>query len=52
MPSRPTCRPATARLELLLTPREVSTVLFDQVEKVYFAVLRPDGRCVAGACAA
>ncbi|CAN5880016.1 sensor histidine kinase N-terminal domain-containing protein [soil metagenome] len=35
-------------IELLLSPREVTTVLFDQVETVYFAVLRPDGSLLAG----
>lgn len=34
--------------ELLLSPREVTTVLFDQVEEVHFAVLRPDGSVIAG----
>lgn len=36
------------KLVLGLTPREVNTVLFDQVESLYFAVLRPDGTVVAG----
>ena len=35
-------------LELALSPREVSTVLFDQDEVAYFAVRRPDGTLVAG----
>ncbi|VTU12791.1 Sensor protein QseC [Variovorax sp. SRS16] len=35
-------------IELLLSPREVTTVLFDQTEAVYFAVLRPDGSLLAG----
>lgn len=35
-------------LEFLLTPREVATVLFDQVESIYFAVLRPDDSLVSG----
>ena len=35
-------------LQLTLTPREVSTVLFDQNESLYFAVTRPDGSLVAG----
>ncbi|MBC7729872.1 MAG: sensor histidine kinase N-terminal domain-containing protein [Microbacteriaceae bacterium] len=35
-------------LELVLTPREVSAVLFDQVETVLFAVTRPDGSLLAG----
>ncbi len=35
-------------IELLLSPREVTTVLFDQSEAVYFAVLRPDGSLIAG----
>ena len=37
-----------AALALTLTPREVSTVLFDQVESLSFAVVRPDGSMVAG----
>ncbi|HSV51382.1 MAG TPA: sensor histidine kinase [Burkholderiaceae bacterium] len=36
------------KLELSLTPREVNTVLFDQVESVFFAVLQSDGTLVAG----
>lgn len=35
-------------IELLLSPREVTNVLFDQVETVYFAVLRSDGSLLAG----
>jgi len=35
-------------LRLALTPREVGTVLFDQVESLHFAVLLPDGTVVAG----
>jgi len=35
-------------LQLTMTPREVSTVLFDNVESLSFAVLRPDGSLVAG----
>jgi len=35
-------------LELTLSPREVSAVLFDQSEVIYFAVVRPDGSLVAG----
>jgi two-component system sensor histidine kinase TctE len=35
-------------IELLLSPREVTSVLFDQTEAVYFAVLRPDGSLLAG----
>ncbi|RZL57877.1 MAG: HAMP domain-containing protein [Variovorax sp.] len=35
-------------LELMLSPREVTTVLFDQSEAVYFGVLRLDGSLVAG----
>ena len=35
-------------IELLLSPREVTTVLFDQVETVYFALLRPDVSLLAG----
>lgn len=35
-------------LALALSPREVSTMLFDQVEESYFAVRRPDGSVAAG----
>lgn len=35
-------------LEFALTQREVKAVLFDKVETVYFAVLRPDGSELAG----
>ena len=35
-------------LQLAMTPREVNTVLFDQVETLYFAVSLPDGTLVAG----
>lgn len=35
-------------IELMLTPREVTSVLFDQIESVYFAVYRPDGSLLAG----
>lgn len=35
-------------LALVLTPREVGTVLFDQSETIYFSVLREDGSLVAG----
>lgn len=37
-----------ASLELILSPREINHVLFDKVETVFFAVLRPDGTLVAG----
>ena len=33
---------------LQLTPRELTAALFDRAEKVYFSVLRPDGRPLAG----
>ncbi len=36
------------RLELMLTPREVGAVLFDQAESIYFAVLAPDGALIGG----
>jgi two-component system, OmpR family, sensor histidine kinase TctE len=36
------------QLELSLTQREVGTVLFDQVETIFFAIVRPDGTLVAG----
>ena len=35
-------------IELLLTPREVATVLFDQIDKVYFSVQRLDGTLISG----
>ena len=35
-------------IHLQLSPREVSSVLLDQSETVYFAVLRPDGSLLAG----
>jgi len=35
-------------IELLLTPREVATVLFDQVDKVHFSVQRLDGSLISG----
>ncbi|MBA2962789.1 MULTISPECIES: sensor histidine kinase [Ramlibacter] len=38
----------SGELELTLTTREVNRVLFDQVETMYFSVIRPDGRVVAG----
>ena len=36
------------QLDFSLSVREVKAVLFDQVETVYFAVLRPDGSVLAG----
>lgn len=36
------------RLDFTLTPREMAAVLFDQVETVHYAVLRPDGSPLAG----
>lgn len=35
-------------LELSLSAQEMNTVLFDQSESLYFAVLRPDGSLLAG----
>ena len=35
-------------IELLLTPREVATVLFDQIDKVHFSVQRLDGTLISG----
>ncbi len=35
-------------LDLALTSRELKSVLFDQVETVYFAVLLPDGSMLSG----
>ena len=36
------------RPELLLSPREMGAVLFDQAESVFFAVLNEDGSLIAG----
>lgn len=36
------------RLDLVLTPREIRSVLFDPVETIFFSVLDPDGRLLAG----
>ena len=41
-------RATAGGIELLLTPREVTAVLFDQTETVHFAVLQMDGRRLAG----
>ena len=41
-------RATAGGIELLLTPREVTAVLFDQTETVHFAVLQRDGRRLAG----
>ena len=35
-------------LQLALSPAELTTLLFDQTESVYYALLEPDGRLVAG----
>lgn len=35
-------------IELVLTPREVTAVLFDQIESVHFAVRKIDGSLLAG----
>lgn len=35
-------------LDFVMSPREVRSVLFDQVETIYFAVLREDGTQLAG----
>lgn len=35
-------------MALVLSPREINHVLFDQTENVYFAVLRLDGSLIAG----
>jgi len=40
--------PSAGGLELSLTAQEISTVLYDQNESLYFAVLRPDGSLLAG----
>jgi len=41
-------RRAGGPLELSLSPREISSLLFDKFESVFFAVLTPDGELVAG----
>lgn len=41
-------RAGSQDLEFTLSPREIRTLLFDQVETVYFAVLRADGSLLAG----
>ena len=41
-------RVVNGRLDFALSVREVKSVLFDQVETVYFAVLRADGSVLAG----
>lgn len=35
-------------LELMLSSKEIGTVLFDQSESLFFAVMRPDGSLLAG----
>ena len=41
-------REGAAGLTLSLSPTEMGTLLFDQSEQIYFAVLRPDGQLLAG----
>jgi two-component system sensor histidine kinase TctE len=41
-------RSGTRDMEFVLTPREVTSVLFDQSETVFFAVSRTDGSLVVG----
>jgi len=41
-------RPTSTGIALNLSPGEMDTVLFDQSESVYFAVLDADGKLVAG----
>ncbi|HVL45946.1 MAG TPA: sensor histidine kinase [Acidovorax sp.] len=41
-------RHSPAGVNLTLTPREVASVLFDQIETVQYAVLHPDGTLLAG----
>lgn len=41
-------RATESGIELLLTPREVTAVLFDQIESVHFAVRKIDGSLLAG----
>ena len=36
------------RLSLDLTPQEMSTLLFDQSESIYFAVFGPGGKFLTG----
>jgi two-component system sensor histidine kinase TctE len=45
---RRTSVPGDEGLELMLSSREISTVLFDQSESLFFAVMRPDGSLLAG----
>lgn len=40
--------PDMGELELSLSTQEMRTVLFDQTEALFFAVLRPDGSLLAG----
>ena len=44
-------RQTGGEVDFTLTPREVTSVLFDQVETVQYAVLRPDGSTLSGAVA-
>ena len=45
---RPTANDTESDIELSLSAQEMSTVLFDQSESLFFAVLRLDGSLVAG----
>lgn len=45
---RPSTEAGSGGVALSLSAQEMSTVLFDQSEALYFAVLRPDGSLVAG----
>jgi len=45
---RRTAEVGVGGLELSLSPQEMRTVLFDQTESLFFAVLRPDGSLLAG----
>ena len=45
---RPKANPNEVDIELSLSAQEMSTVLFDQTESMFFAVLRLDGLLVAG----
>ena len=45
---RQTAVPGDEGLELTLSSKEMGTVLFDQSESLFFAVMRPDGSLLAG----
>jgi len=45
---RPTANDTESDIELSLSAQEMSTVLFDQSESLFFALLRKDGSLIAG----